>query len=82
MKIAIVGTGISGLACAHLLQRDHEITVFEAEDWIGGHAHTVPVEVGDRLYAVDTGFIVYNERIYPGFTRLWNDWAWRPRPRT
>jgi predicted NAD/FAD-binding protein len=70
VRLAIVGTGISGLACAHALHRDHEIEVFEAEGWVGGHAHTVPVELGGRRFDVDTGFVVWNERTYPGFARL------------
>ena len=70
MKIAIVGTGVSGLVAAHLLHRDHEVTVFEADDRIGGHVNTIDVTIAGRTYAVDTGFIVYNERNYPGFTAL------------
>jgi len=70
MRIAVVGTGVSGLVAAHLLHRDHELTIFEADDRIGGHVHTVDVEMGGERHAVDTGFIVYNERTYPGFTAL------------
>jgi predicted NAD/FAD-binding protein len=70
VKIAIVGSGISGLLTAHLLADRHAVTVFEADDRVGGHTHTVPVEVGDRSYRIDTGFIVYNERTYPGFCRM------------
>jgi predicted NAD/FAD-binding protein len=70
VRIAIVGTGISGLVAAHHLHREHEITVFEAEDWIGGHTHTVDVEQDGETHRVDTGFIVYNHRTYPNFTRL------------
>lgn len=70
MKVAIVGTGISGLVCAHLLHPHHEITVFEANDYVGGHTNTVPVSLDGRDYAIDTGFIVYNERNYPNFVRL------------
>ncbi len=70
MKIAIVGTGISGLVCAHRLHQGHDITVFEANDYVGGHTHTVEVSVDGTTHAVDTGFIVYNEANYPGFTRL------------
>lgn len=70
MRIAIVGSGISGLVSAHLLSRQHEVTVFEAADWIGGHTHTVDVEVDGKPYAVDTGFIVFNDWTYPNFIRL------------
>ncbi|AMQ86997.1 NAD(P)/FAD-dependent oxidoreductase [Pseudomonas sp. 22105] len=70
MKIAIVGSGIAGLTCAYLLARRHDITVFEADARIGGHTHTVPVTVDGREYAVDTGFIVFNDWTYPNFIRL------------
>lgn len=70
MKIAIIGTGIAGLYAARHLAREHEITVFEANDYIGGHTHTVDVTQDGRDYRVDTGFIVFNHRTYPRFTRL------------
>ena len=70
MKIAIIGSGIAGLTSAYLLTRQHQIQVFEASDWIGGHTHTVDVEVAGRRYAVDTGFIVFNDWTYPNFIRL------------
>ncbi|MHC8400814.1 NAD(P)/FAD-dependent oxidoreductase [Pseudomonas sp. MDT1-17] len=70
MKIAIIGSGISGLTCAYLLNRKHDVTVFEASDWIGGHTHTVDVEVKGERYAIDTGFIVFNDWTYPNFIRL------------
>ncbi len=70
MRIAIVGAGVSGLVCAHLLHRDHELVVFEAADRAGGHANTVPVETDTGAYDLDTGFIVFNDRNYPGFERL------------
>ena len=70
MKIAVVGTGVSGLVAAHMLHPYHEITVFESDTRIGGHANTVDVEVDGRSVAVDTGFIVYNDRNYPGFRAL------------
>jgi predicted NAD/FAD-binding protein len=70
MKIAIIGSGISGLTCAHLLDRRHDVTVFEASDWIGGHSHTVDVDVQGERHAIDTGFIVFNDWTYPNFIRL------------
>ncbi len=70
MRIAIVGGGISGLASAFWLGDRHDVTLFEAAPRVGGHAHTVEVRVADRLHAVDTGFIVYNEPTYPLFTAL------------
>ena len=70
MKIAIIGSGISGLTSAYLLNRNHDITVFEAKDYIGGHTHTHNIKIKDKEYAVDTGFIVYNERTYPNFIKL------------
>jgi predicted NAD/FAD-binding protein len=70
MKFAIVGAGISGLAAAHLLAREHEITVFEAGERPGGHANTVRVDTEDATHHVDTGFIVFNDRNYPNFERL------------
>lgn len=70
MKIAIVGAGVSGLTAWYLLRRRHEVTVFEAADWIGGHTHTVDVRDGERALAVDTGFIVFNDRTYPNFVKL------------
>jgi predicted NAD/FAD-binding protein len=70
MKIAIIGSGIAGLTSAYLLNRNHAITVFEAGDWIGGHTHTVDVQVDGESFAVDTGFIVFNNWTYPNFIRL------------
>lgn len=70
MKIAIIGTGISGLTAAHLLHRRHDITVYEANDYIGGHTATVDVELDGANHAVDTGFIVYNDWTYPKFIKL------------
>jgi len=70
MKIAIIGSGISGLTSAYLLNRRHDITVFEAGSWVGGHTHTVNVTVAGETHAVDTGFIVFNDWTYPNFIRL------------
>jgi predicted NAD/FAD-binding protein len=72
MKIAIIGSGISGLTAAYLLNRQHDISVFEASDWVGGHTHTVDVQVDGRHYAIDTGFIVFNDWTYPNFIELLN----------
>lgn len=67
MKIAIVGTGISGLTVAHLLHADHDITVYEAADYIGGHVNSIDVDEGHQTITVDTGFIVFNDWTYPLF---------------
>lgn len=69
-KIAIVGTGISGLTCGHILSQKHDVTVFEANDYIGGHTATIDVEVDGKDYAIDSGFIVFNDRTYPRFEQL------------
>ncbi|HWJ51635.1 MAG TPA: FAD-dependent oxidoreductase [Solirubrobacteraceae bacterium] len=70
MRIAIVGAGVSGLVAAHLLHREHEIVVYEAGTYAGGHTNTVRVDTADETHHVDTGFIVMNDRNYPNFTRL------------
>jgi predicted NAD/FAD-binding protein len=70
MRIAIVGAGVSGLVAAHLLHRDHEIVVYEANAYAGGHTNTIRVDTADETHHVDTGFIVMNDRNYPNFTRL------------
>ncbi len=69
-KIAIIGTGISGLGAASLLHPHHDITVYEKNDYIGGHSRTVEVNTKDGVVPVDTGFIVFNNRNYPLLTRL------------
>ena len=70
MKIAIIGSGIAGNTVAWHLQRQHDITVFEAGRHIGGHTHTHDIEHESRRYAVDTGFIVFNDRTYPNFIEM------------
>lgn len=70
MKIAIIGSGIAGLTSAYLLNRSHDITLFEAESWVGGHTHTAPVKLNGQDYAIDTGFIVFNDWTYPNFIKL------------
>lgn len=69
-KIAIVGSGISGLTSAWLLNEKHDISLFEANGYLGGHTATVDVEVDGATLVVDTGFIVFNDRTYPNFQRL------------
>ena len=70
MKIAIIGSGISGLTSGYLLSRKNNVTVFEKNDYIGGHTHTHSLEFENRTYSVDSGFIVYNERTYPNFIKI------------
>ena len=69
-KIAIVGSGISGLGSAYLLSEHHDVTVFEADHRPGGHSHTVDIQVDGHRFGVDTGFLVFNERTYPLLCRL------------
>jgi len=80
MRIAIVGTGVAGLTCTHLLGRRHEVTVFEADPRPGGHAHTVRVDLADETHDVDTGFLVYNERNYPGLVKLFAELGTATKP--
>jgi len=70
MKIAIIGSGISGLTAAHYLRERHNITVFEANAYIGGHTNTLDVELEGERHRIDTGFIVFNDWTYPNFIRL------------
>ena len=79
MKIAVVGSGISGLVSAHLLSRRHDVVLFEADARIGGHTHTVDVAEDGRQVPIDTGFIVFNQRTYPNFVKLLRqlDVAWK-----
>lgn len=81
-RVAIVGSGVSGLTCAHYLTKQYEVTLFEASDYIGGHVNTIDVTLQDgkkaknsktETSAIDTGFIVFNERTYPNFFRLLHD---------
>jgi predicted NAD/FAD-binding protein len=80
MRIAIVGTGIAGNVAAMKLRDRHDITVYEAAGYIGGHTNTVDVVEGDRSIAVDTGFIVYNDKTYPNFIQLLEDIGQRSKP--
>lgn len=69
-KIAIIGAGISGLLSAYLLNREHDVTLFEAGSYLGGHTHTKLVQSGSKKYPVNTGFIVFNDWTYPNFIKL------------
>ena len=73
MRIAVIGSGISGLASAYLLSQNYDVTLFEKDTRIGGHSHTVDVQTPDGPMPVDTGFIVYNALNYPNLIGLFND---------
>lgn len=82
MRIAIIGSGIAGLVCAWKLGRDHAVTLYEANDYLGGHTHTHAVEQDGRRYAVDSGFIVHNPVNYPHFTALLDELGVPSQPTT
>lgn len=70
MKIAIIGSGIAGLTCTYKLASNHDVTLFEANDYLGGHTHTHDINLDGRDYSIDTGFIVFNKKTYPHFLKL------------
>lgn len=73
-RVAVIGAGVSGLTAAHLLQRNHDVVLFESAERLGGHAHTHDVRTADnRALGVDSGFIVHNERTYPNLLRLFGE---------
>ena len=72
-RIAIIGAGISGLASAYFLSRKHDVVLFEAGSYLGGHTNTVDVTLEGRTHGVDTGFLVYNERTYPNLVALFKE---------
>ena len=80
MRIAVIGSGISGMVSAYLLSQDNDIVLYEANDYIGGHTNTIDVSTGGISYPVDTGFIVFNEKTYPNFIKLMRSLAvaWQP----
>ena len=80
MRIAIIGTGIAGNVAAWQLRDRHDITVYESGSYVGGHTNTIDVDEGGRSLAVDTGFIVYNERTYPNFIRILDEIGQASKP--
>ena len=80
MRVAVVGAGVAGLYAAWRLSMQHEVTVFEANDYLGGHTHTVDVERHGRTWAIDTGFIVFNDWTYPNFIAMLEELGvgWQP----
>ncbi|MDP5052983.1 MAG: FAD-dependent oxidoreductase, partial [Congregibacter sp.] len=80
MHIAVIGSGISGLACAHYLSEKHTVSVFEANKRLGGHTATMDVQLGTRRFAIDTGFIVFNDWTYPKFIALMDELGVSSRP--
>lgn len=80
MKVAIIGAGVSGLTCAWLLHPHHEVTVYESEPVVGGHSNTVEFDCDGKIFRIDTGFIVYNDRNYPNFMKLLSRLAVRGVP--
>lgn len=69
-KVAVIGSGISGLVSAYLISQKHQVTLFEKDQRLGGHTATIDVEVEGKPYAIDTGFIVFNDKTYPNFLKL------------
>ena len=72
-RVAVIGSGISGLSVAHAVADDARVTLFEAGDYFGGHTHTVDVTLDGQTHGVDTGFLVFNERTYPNLIRLFGE---------
>lgn len=82
MRIALIGSGIAGLTAADRLRHRHDVVLFEANNYVGGHTHTVDVEHDGERHAIDTGFIVFNSRTYPHFEALLNELGVASRPTT
>ena len=79
-RLAIIGTGIAGLGCAHFLHRRFDLTLYEKNDYAGGHTNTVTVAEADRPVPIDTGFMVFNEVTYPNLTRLFRELGVATKP--
>tara|TARA_B110000495_G_scaffold147700_1_gene130611 strand:- start:8984 stop:10246 length:1263 start_codon:yes stop_codon:yes gene_type:complete len=73
MRVAIIGGGVSGLVTGYRLHKQHDVTLFEANDYVGGHTNTIDVENDEGQFAIDTGFIVFNDRTYPNFIALMDE---------
>ena len=73
MKIAVVGSGISGLSAAYYLSKKHHVDIFEKEDHFGGHSHTIDLSFGSKKISVDIGFIVFNFKTYPNLINFFNE---------
>ena len=73
MKIAVVGSGISGLSAAYYLSKKHHVDLFEKEDHFGGHSHTIDLNFGEKKVSVDIGFIVFNFQTYPNLIEFFKE---------
>ena len=73
MKIAVVGSGISGLSAAYYLSKQHQVDLFEKDDHFGGHSHTIDLTLGAKKVSVDIGFIVFNLKTYPNLINFFNE---------
>ena len=69
-KIAVIGSGISGLTCCHYLDQKFDVDLYEANDYLGGHTHTHSIWEGEKELFIDTGFIVFNQKTYPNFIKM------------
>ncbi len=74
MKIAVVGSGISGLSAAYYLSKKHHVDLFEKEDRFGGHSHTIDLTFGEKKISVDIGFIVFNFQTYPSLIKFFTSY--------
>lgn len=79
-RIAIIGSGISGQTCGYLLSQQHNVTLFEANNTLGGHTATIDIEIDGKSLAVDTGFIVFNDRTYPNFIKMMDQIGIKSKP--